>query len=405
MKILFYGETPCVETGAGRVNRYLLDTIVAGGYDVDVLGTSHFFGDDYDHERYPYPIECIEGDNSLETHKKAGERIKEKEGSYDVLFISADMHVPNILVELVRSHPTIVLAAIDGRVTYKAQVHSLEAARWPVVYSQYSYSQVLGVMPEIDDKFQYIPLGCEPDVFYPLDEQERRAYRAKAFGIKDDSLFLVMWANRNQMRKDPARAMAAFHKFHEREPHSLLYMHARMEDVGGNLPEMARFLGLNVAPPDPEVIFSPPDYTEVAGFDRDKLNKMYNAADVVISTSQGEGWGLTTTEAMAAGRPFIGPANTTFFEQLGEYEERGYLVECGGPDLWSVYYGHDNAPRPLTSVTDLAHTLHHVHAHREEAQEKAERAREWTQVHTWHHMKAQWKTLLETVDVELGLSA
>jgi glycosyltransferase involved in cell wall biosynthesis len=397
MRILFYGETPLNETGAARVDRHLLDTIVEMGIEVDVLGTSHFFEDNYDHARYPYKITPVEGETQQKTHEEAGRLIDERAGTFDVLFISGDMHVPNILVEQVKKYPTIILAAIDGVVRHPDQVMSLEYAEWPVVYSQYSHHQVLNHLPHIKDKFRCITLGCEPQVFYPLSVEEKRAYRAKAFGITDDDRFLVMFANRNQMRKDPARAMKAFHLFHEQVPNSILYMHARMQDVGGNLASQAKLLGLRVSGANPEVLFTGPDYNEIAGYTREVQNKMYNAADCGISTAQGEGWGLTTTEFMAAGTPFIGPANTTFFEILGEQEQRGYLAKSGGDDLWSIYYGVDDASRPLTSCTDLAEKLYHVYTYREEAKRKANRARAWTLTHTWYHMRTQWEELLRDV--------
>lgn len=401
MRILFYGESPILETGAARVDRHLLDTIVECGHEVEVIATSHFWEDEYDHERYPYKIISVSRETQQKTHEAAGAIINERMKDFDLLFISGDMHVPNILIEQVKKYPTIVLAAIDGEVKHPDQVVSLGVASFPAVYSRYSFYQVLDHLPGIKDCFKCIRLGSEPEVFFPLPEDERKAYREKAFGITDEK-FLVMWANRNQMRKDPGRAMAAFHLFHQRVPHSVLYMHCRMQDVGGNIVSQATLLGLRVKGANPEVMFAPQDYTEIAGFDREKLNKMYNAADVCISTSQGEGWGLTTTEAMAAGTPFIGPANTTFFELLGLNEERGYLASCGGDDLWSIYYGVDDAPRPLTSVTDMAEYLYHVYLNREEALQKAKEARKWTERHTWQRFKNQWKEVLRDCQEHLS---
>jgi glycosyltransferase involved in cell wall biosynthesis len=398
MKLLFYGESPCLETGAGRVDRHILDVIVEMGIEVEVLGTSHFFEENYDHERYPYPIQHIQAPGAqLETHLAALREIERRAGTFDVLFISGDMHVPNIMIDAVRKYPSIVLAAIDGEVRHYNQVQSLEVARWPVVYSKYSYEQVLRWLPNIWDRFDVITLGCETDVFFPLTAEERRAYRKKAFNIDDDETFLVMCCNRNQVRKDLARSMKAFHLFHEKVPNSRLYMNCRQNDSGGHLPNQAFLCGLKTTGPKTEVIFTSPDFTEVAGYPRDILNKMYNAADVGISTAQGEGWGLTTTEFMSAGTPFIGPANTTFFEILGRDEERGYLAKCGGDDLWTIYYGMDDAPRSITSVTSMAEKLLHVYHHRSEAYAKAIEARWWCEGHTWEKMRRQWEEVLTRV--------
>lgn len=403
MKILFYGETPVNETGAARVNRYLLDTIVAAGIEVEVLGGSHFFEDAYDHERFPYQITAIQREGEQETHEAAGQEIDRRAGSFDWLFISGDMHVPQILKEQVARYPSIVLGAIDGNVPFPQLVDSFELARVPAVYSRHAYNQVVKAIPDLAGKLRCIRLGCEPDVFYPLGEEERRAYRAKAFGI-DDSTFLVIWANRNQQRKDPARALYAFHLFHQRVPNSRLYMHTKREDVGGNLVAQAQLLGMSRE----GLIFTPDEYNEIAGFSREKQNLLFNAADVAISTSRGEGWGLTTSELMAAGVPFIGPANTTFFEMMGRRPEegsrrqwwfgsRGLLVRCGGHDLWDIFYGRDDSPRPLVSCEAMAEALYHVYEYRDGARSRAKAARKWTEFHTWFEFTDQWKTILQEV--------
>ena len=381
MKILFYGETPVIETGAARVDRHILDVIVEMGIEVEMIAMSHPYESPYGHDmiRYPFPI------TGVSSHEEASKLIADILLTHPdyALFISADAHVPMLTLPAVKPRLTMILAAIDGEVMFPQQVSYMRNVEVPAVYSHYSEAQLArhGI------KAHCIPLGCEPDVFYPLSAEERRAYRRKAFDIGDET-FLVICANRNQRRKDLPRAMAAFHKFQQRVPDSRLYMHALQEDVGGDLRSQAKFLGLGK-----EVIFTPPALTIHSGFERPVLNRIYNAADVGISTALGEGWGLTTTEIMSAGTPFIGPANTTFFELLGE--QRGYLAKCGGDDLWQIAHGSDDMPRPQTSVTDMAGLLYHVYSHREEAKERAARARRWAEQHTWHAFKEAWKGVLE----------
>lgn len=382
-----------IETGASRVNKHLLDALLRSGHTVSLLGVSHFFGEDYDHEKYPYDVVPVNG------WEEASDWIVKNDGLFDMLFISADMHHPNLLLEHVKKYPSIVLGAIDGEVKYAEQVVSFAHATIPSVYSEFAYNQVLGVMPEIRDKLVCTQLGCEPDIFYPLSNDERRAYRKKAFNIEDDT-FLVGSFNRNQPRKDLARCMKAFQLFHERVPNSRLYMHAKREDVGGNLITQARLLGVDMS----SVIWTPDEYNEIFGFDRYILNRMYNACDVCISCARGGGWELTTTECMAAGTPFIGPKNTTFFEILGEEEEycslqhfskreHGYLVDSGGDNLWDISYSLDDTPRPLTNTYGMWNALHHVYSKRKEAQSKALLARNWALEHTWEQFEARWRDI------------
>ncbi len=169
-----------------------------------------------------------------------------------------------------------------------------------------------------------------------------------------------------------------------------MYLHAKQEDLGGHLPTQALLLGLRVD--SNEIIFAPETYNEIAGISRSALNGVYNAADVCISTSTGEGWGLTTTECMAAGTPFIGPKNTTFQEILED--ERGYLVASGGENLWTIPYGLSQGPREIVSVTAMSEALEHVFYNMEEAQSRAKKAREWAMSHTWRGMISEWLSFL-----------
>lgn len=390
MRILFYGESPLCETGAGRVNLHLLDTIVCCGHTVEVIGFDHFWLDQYDHVRYPYHI--MNTNDVEEARLEIEDRARVN--AFDVLFISADMHVPNILGALVERFPSIVLAAIDGVVLKPDFVGSLHSATLPVVYSRFAYGEVIRHWPELEYRLFCTPLGCEPDVFYPVPEAVRREYRKRVFGIDDDT-FLVSITNRNAMRKDIARGIKAFKLFHDRVPNSKLYLHMQRKDLGGDVAFQAELLGLCQG----EFLCTGDDYNAVSGYSRDKLNLMYNSADVGISTARGEGWGLTTTEYMAAGTPFIGPRNTTFLEILGEHEERGYLATSGGDELWAIAVGQDDAPRPLTSVYSMMRKLEHVYYNREEARAKAVSARLWTKKHRWEQFEKQWETLLKKMEV------
>lgn len=62
------------------------------------------------------------------------------------------------------------------------------------------------------------------------------------------------------------------------------------------------------------------------GLSPEELNELYNLADIRISTSGAEGFGLPTIESMAAGTFNVIPDNTTFREVSGGH---AFLAECG----------------------------------------------------------------------------
>lgn len=59
--------------------------------------------------------------------------------------------------------------------------------------------------------------------------------------------------------------------------------------------------------------------------DASKLQLIYSALDVQVTTTVGEGWGLTTMEGMACGVPQIVPD----WAALGEWADPALKIPCG----------------------------------------------------------------------------
>lgn len=402
MKLLWYGESPFVETGAGQVAKHLLPVFQQFFDEIHLVAINQW----WKQENLPAgltmtlctPEMCFNEDNARQAIAKC---------DFDVLFLTTDMNRITDLQEEVqqaKDHdiPIVMYSAMDCHIYVPSFWNILSLATVPVVFSNWCVRQCALILPDLAKKLQVIYHGCEPDVFYPPSESARQQIRREMFGISDNK-FLVINVNRNQVRKDLMRTMAAFHLFHMKCPDSVLYLHAKHKDLGGNLVGQAEYLGINIRGNNPEIIFSPENYHELGGVSREDLNRIYNAADVAVSTSTGEGWGLTTTEAMAAGTPFIGPNNTVFPEILGD-GERGLLVESGGPDLWATFYGVSDTPREICSTTGMVAALEDVYHNRDAAIQRASVARLWTEGNTWEQVQQQWVKLFSNV-VTTGLRA
>jgi glycosyltransferase involved in cell wall biosynthesis len=279
--------------------------------------------------------------------------------------------------------------AVDCDIINAQTFNSLAYCNAKVTYTRHGKQVIEGYRPDMDGLVNVIPLACEPDVFYPLSEEERRKARKELFYVEDDATFMVINVNRNQARKDLGRTLDIFHQFHRKHPNSKLYMHSKQDDIGGHLPTMARMIGME---PGREVLFADERFHVLQGFTRDYLNKVYNAADCLMSTSLGEGWGLTTTEAMASCTPVVVPNNTAFTEIVGADEERGFLVKSGGDvDHMQWLYKTTNHPHSIVHSEDMIQTLDYVYYVRNDAKARAREAREWTLQHTREIIKDQWK--------------
>ena len=96
---------------------------------------------------------------------------------------------------------------------------------------------------------------------------------------------------------------------------------------------------------EPEWLRSPPPFVHLAGeVTASELVELYGAADVMVSPSSFEGFGLTFVEAMACGCPVVGVAATSVPEVVGD---GGILVAAPDPELLA------NALRQLLNGGDV----------------------------------------------------
>jgi glycosyltransferase involved in cell wall biosynthesis len=409
-RCLFYGESPHNTTGFANVNKHLAAAIWPV-CELEYVASSHWGHPD--DEKLPYVIHrCPEGDTSTEAIRnlaKIMERLNS--GEWDIFFYQGDIGANDDVIvracQLAQDDPskfTIYYVPLD---VDSILLHVFDVARIcdvQVFYTQRGADLAMAQVPEMVGKCSAIGLGTEPDVFFPLIEEERRVQRKRIFGIEDDT-FIVINVNRNQMRKDLARTMACFHQFHELYPHSLLYMHSVIQDYGGNLMLQAKMVGCDLNASPTEIAFSGLDLNKP--WSREDLNTLYNAADVLVSTSYGEGWGLSTTEAMCAGCPVVVPMNTANYDIIGANQERGWGVRTGGDvDHTAFLYEGGGAPHDVCWSDDFVYKLssvywgtmaneHHDVDWREYKQKKVQAARAWCLENTWEHKAVAWRQVIE----------
>jgi glycosyltransferase involved in cell wall biosynthesis len=137
-----------------------------------------------------------------------------------------------------------------------------------------------------------------------------KAELKEAFGLQDN--FVILWADRNSQRKYTPGAFQAVKPFMERHPEAILWMHCAEKDQGGDLTTFTQKYRLDGR------VYKTPDLDTFYGVSDAYMNVLYNMADVKISTSQGEGAGLTNMEAARVGTPVILQDFSANFEMLGD---------------------------------------------------------------------------------------
>ena len=168
------------------------------------------------------------------------------------------------------------------------------------------------VLEGVENKlFKYIPHGLDHTKYFPIGEKDKQYKEFKKFRKSilgdDDPEFVAFFNSRNIRRKQIPDTMLAFRSFLDSLPEDkakkcYLVLHTEMvSQAGTDLNKVAEFLFNEKY--ENNIKFS------TAKLDQEKLNFLYNMADVQILLTSNEGWGLTITEAMLSGTPII--ANTT----------------------------------------------------------------------------------------------
>lgn len=319
-------------------------------------------------------------------------------GNYDILFTLQDtfiietigkqiIEIRNALISKnMKSFRWIYYFPIDAKPKENWIRDSLALADYPVVYTQYGYNEIIKQVPEVKYKLKQIPHGYDDTLFFPLPKNaDRDKLRDHYFVGKANGKFVITNINRNQPRKDVARTMQIFRLFKNQVPDALLYLHMKSNDVAYDLHEVAR--NYNLIPDEDYII--PKDFNEHDGVSVQVLNAIYNMSDVIMTTTLGEGWGLSMTEAMATKTPVIAPNHTSLTEML---EGRGTLVTAGKSITdWVILQQDNERLRPLVDIPEYVDKLVKIRQNYKEAEALAEKAYTYVKENlTWNTIGKQW---------------
>lgn len=212
--------------------------------------------------------------------------------------------------------------------------------------------------------------------FRPLPARDK--VRA-AFGV--DGLFVV-GVNANNIdpvRKALPEQLLAFARFHGKHPQSVLLLHTMARMAGSlDLPALTARLGIARA-----VRFADQDRMQAGTFDVGHMRAWYNACDVVLNATYGEGFGLPAVEAQACGTPVIVSRGTSGPELVGP----GWLVDT--EPWWNPTH---RAWWHRPSVAGLERALEEA---RRDAAARRARAREFALAYDIAKIAPAWPGVLE----------
>jgi glycosyltransferase involved in cell wall biosynthesis len=178
--------------------------------------------------------------------------------------------------------------------------------------------------------------GFDSGSFHPLDRpggdegDRRRAARRRLFPDRPelDNVFIVLNANRIARRKRLDLTLEAFARFAHGKADVRLGLHIARRSAEQEQELRAQIEAAGLAD---LVLISPVGRDEVLPVE--SLNLLYNACDVGLTTSAGEGWGLGTVEHAATRAAQVVPDHTSFREN---WAGAALLVETAGSEF--IFY-------------------------------------------------------------------
>jgi glycosyltransferase involved in cell wall biosynthesis len=327
-----------VQTGFARVCHALCDRLMAR-WDIAVTGIN-FYGDP---APYPYPIYPAFRGGDLWGIGRYRELVDKLHP--DVTLVIQDPWNVAPFVELKGDEKLVAYMPVDAE--HQPAARRLNGLDLAICYTHYGCTQLRRCGYE--GAMAIVPHGVDRTTFFPQDRVAARM----ALGMRQEDaeeLLIIGAVNRNQPRKRLDLTLYAFAALHARwhGQRLKLLMHADpKEPIGYDLIALAQWLGI-----DEDVRFACAARED--GTSRiqphipdDHLALLYNAMDMQVTTSIGEGWGLTVHEGMACGVPQILPEHSA----LAEWAHRVALF----------------VPAPHPVATHQIHTIGRAVDHRDVA--------------------------------------
>jgi len=387
-KLLWVGDA-VVPTGYGRVTEQVCTRLQDLGWDVSVLGIG-YSGDPH---RLPFDVyPAMDVNAGFAGMRNGSERMPSltKYINPNVVLVQDDNWNVGIFVERMAMMniwtPTVGYIAVDSENVRHDVAVQLRNLKHAICHTQFGIDQLKKA--GFTGPTSLAGHGVNTDLYFPCDRNGARAgIELKKGKPLPDNAFIwgVVAANSARKRLDLTISYFAewFHRAGKPE-NAFLFLHTNW-DGAYDLTQLADYCGIRK-----QVIG-----TSSGALSDQNMPTLYSAFDVMLSTSEGESWGLTHLEGMACGVPQI-------------------AVRCGGLPSWAgentiywvqpSYYqftgNRTNTKRRIASEDDFVRAMEVMYESPECREAYSNEGYELAQKLTWENVAKQFdRTLRDTIAV------
>lgn len=372
-------------TGFARVSHSLIENLT-DKYDVVGLGVN-YRGDPHSYNFPIYPAALggkIFGEDRLVNILN--------NAKFDILFMLNDSWVINMYLEAIKKHvksalPKIVVYfPVDSTGHDPDWYRNFDIVSKAVTYTEFGRTVVNDPKCNEDLKLEVIPHGVNQEIFYKKFTNRRDAKKSLVGREKSPDSFIFLNANRNQPRKRLDITLEAFKQFAEGKDDVLLHMHCGVRDAHIDVAKLSQRYDI-----DNKLILTNLN-AGVQTVPDSALNDIYNASDVGLNTSMGEGWGLTSIEHAMTGAPQIVPSHSACAE---------IFMDCGllVPIVTNFTFDNSMTVGKLISPSTLAEKMELLYSNRDLYNRLSEKsiAKFSSPMYSWKEISKQWDGLFSEV--------
>lgn len=349
IKVLAIGDgvTP---TGFSRVMHSIFGRLSERDYEVHHLAIN-YIGDPHPFKYKIYPA-MVGGDVYGIKRLPVLSAIKP-----DIIFMLNDLWIIDEYLGAIKEHfkpvpKVVVYFPVDAENLDPKWFRHFDIVSQAVAYTEFGQKCVNEAGVSVHTRI--ISHGVDPKTFYKLP-MEKREIKKMVYPNNDEFLdsFVVLNVGRNQPRKRIDIAIAGFAEFAKDKPLNVKYYHhAGVTDAGWDIRRLVKYYGVEnrlVLTNLKLGIQTVPD---------EKLNLIYNATDIGISSSLGEGFGFTNVEHAMTGAPQIVPSHSACREL---FYDCGILV----PANIKISFEKTNTVGRLALPEDIATGLELLYSSKE----------------------------------------
>lgn len=377
MNYVFLGDSPTLETGFARVTKNIVPNLN--------LPNKYFWGIGYNCEfhDYDFPIYPANINSSWESGENV-KRFRDFLLSFKSEITLWTIHDPFRLAKYLevikevkekRGLRLVSYIPVDSYLNTQEDLDFLNEVDTIVAYTEFGRECILKLLNSNKEVY-VMPHGSDPD-FKKKDLTKKWYYFPNNIDNK-----IIGVVNSNDLRKNLFRSLDIFEHLHKLDSSWRMYIHS---DPNGyfKLKQIALEKGIL-----DKCIFADPFFNGerhgVNNCEKEELVEIYNCFDLFLSTSHGEGWGLTAIEAASCGVPIAVGKHTSFSEIFNE--ESAIFLE----NSQDVYYMGKSVPD-----FDSQKSAKKIHKEFENSSKKAIEAKRIVEKFDWSEINKKWEILIK----------